>query len=60
MAFDNKATCEECGSEYSLSFTRIPVRDKDYISCQVCGAKLYSWNEAKIWTATLLKKGVKN
>ena len=57
MAFDHEIICKECGSEYELSFDRISMRDKDYLSCEVCGAKLYSWNEAKTWTARLIKKG---
>lgn len=51
--------CTECGSEYELSFKKIPVRDKDYICCEVCNKNLYSWNEAKIWTAKLIKKNLK-
>ncbi|MHC1689967.1 MAG: hypothetical protein AB9833_03955 [Bacteroidales bacterium] len=51
-----KITCSGCGAEYSLSYTRIPVRDKDSIDCEVCQMKLYSWNEAKIWSAELIMK----
>lgn len=33
------------------------MRDKDSIDCGVCGEKdIYSWNEAKMWTAKLIKK----
>jgi len=48
--------CKKCGSIYSLSSTRIIARDDDSIICQICNAILYSWSEAKIWTATLLEK----
>lgn len=49
-------TCKKCGSLYELTSIKFPMRDKDSIYCEVCGELLYSWNEAKIWEAKLLKK----
>ena len=46
--------CKKCGSEYSLGAQKIPVRDKDTLECEVCGETIFSWNEAKIWHATLV------
>jgi NAD-dependent SIR2 family protein deacetylase len=53
-------SCQKCESIYQLRYTSINFRDKDFISCDVCGYKLYSWSEAKIWEATLLKKSNKH
>lgn len=49
-------TCTNCGSKYRLTYTRTPMRDNDYIICEVCSKKLHSWNEAKIWEATLVER----
>jgi len=58
---DKNVECRKCGSQYELLYTKTTMRDKDYISCQVCGEKRYSWNEAKIWEAKLVKRiGVEN
>ena len=51
-----KCECKNCGSKYELSFRQIPCKDKNYIDCKVCGERLYSWNEAKIWEAKLLER----
>lgn len=49
--------CKKCSSIYVLYATRIATRDKDSITCKVCGEELYKWNEAKIWEAKLIEKG---
>ncbi len=51
-----KIECKNCGSEFELNSKSIPLRDKDSINCEVCRSELYSWNEAKMWEATLLEK----
>lgn len=51
-----KVTCSGCGAEYELRSFKIPMRDKDSVECEICNIQLYSWNEAKMWTATLIKK----
>ena len=52
---DYDVTCKTCGSIYELTYRRIIMRDNDSINCQVCGEKdIFSWNEAKIWTAKLV------
>ncbi len=49
--------CDQCGSVYKVKSIKSPMRDKDSIDCQVCGEKdIYSWNEAKIWTAILIDR----
>lgn len=49
--------CSKCGSEYELTYNRVLARDKDSIDCEVCGERnMYSWNEAKIWSARLISK----
>ncbi len=53
---DIKVTCPNCHSEYELTAFKIMFRDKDSIDCEVCGKeKIFSWNEAKMWTAKLVK-----
>jgi hypothetical protein len=53
----NRIKCEGCGSEYALQMMRLTFRDKDFLTCEVCGFELKRWNEAKSWSATLIKKG---
>jgi hypothetical protein len=43
----------ECGRRYRVQAHRIIMRDTDSIECE-CGRTIKEWNEAKIWTATLL------
>jgi len=39
-------TCTVCGSEYHLLHINVPTRDKgDSVSCNKCGATLYSWDK---------------
>jgi len=45
----------ECGRRYRVQAHRITMRDKDSIEC-ACGRTIKEWNEAKIWTATLLSE----
>lgn len=49
--------CSRCGSLYKLRYTRTIMRDKDSLDCEFCGCEIYSWNEAKIWSAVLIKAG---
>ncbi|MBS1175032.1 MAG: hypothetical protein H6R05_1163 [Burkholderiaceae bacterium] len=51
-----KITCAKCGSVYELSYTRTIMRDKDVINCEICHNQIYSWSEAKIWSARLVVK----
>jgi len=50
-------TCSHCQSKYHLNSERLNWRDKDKIDCEVCGHELFSWSEAKIFTATLIERG---
>ena len=50
-------TCDRCGSVYELSSWHSPMRDKDSIECEVCGATLKRWNGSRVWTAKLVKRG---
>jgi hypothetical protein len=54
---ESEITCDKCGSKYRLTMTRLSFRDKDSIHCEVCPNLLKSWNEAKSWSATLVKRG---
>lgn len=49
-------TCKRCGSIYELTYERTITKDTDSIDCEICGKKLYSWNEAKIWSAQLIEQ----
>lgn len=52
----DKVECKNCSSVYQMSSTRVPMRDKDYLSCEVCGEQYFSWNEAKFWGEKLIEK----
>ena len=45
--------CPQCGSVYEITYTKIIMRDKDSIACEVCGAELVRWNGAVIYFAEL-------
>lgn len=32
-----RKTCPNCGSIYAVKITRLPLKDKDFFDCQVCG-----------------------
>ena len=49
-------TCETCGSVYAIQSQSLPMRDKDSIDCEVCGATLRSWNGAAQYDATLTSR----
>ena len=51
-----RVECSNCGSVYGLTSTKIGMRDKDSINCEVCGNEIYSWNEAKMWNERLLER----
>jgi hypothetical protein len=40
--------CSTCGSEYSVTHTKVTFRDRDDIDCRVCGNQLASWNSSRI------------
>ena len=50
-----RKTCRKCGNEYELRCQRVQVKNKDSISCDICGAILIKWNESEkvIWTSFL-------
>ena len=52
----DEKTCQQCGSTYRITSTKIIMRDKDSITCDVCGAVLMSWNGARIYHAQLLQR----
>lgn len=53
---DGTKTCSTCGSVYQMSYTSTIMRDQDQINCEVCGALLKRWSEAKIWGAKLVER----
>lgn len=53
-------SCAHCFSKFQLSSDRINWRDTDKLMCEVCGQELYSWSEAKIYTAELIERGYIN
>lgn len=54
---ESKIKCGRCGSEYAIQMMRLTFRDSDFLSCEVCGFELKRWNEAKCWSAKLIRKG---
>jgi hypothetical protein len=53
---DKDVSCSHCGAVHRLHSERLNWRDKDSLNCECCGELLYSWSEAKTWTATLIGK----
>lgn len=51
-----KKTCSNCGSVYKLESFKISSLEKDTIKCEVCPNIIFSYNEGKNWTATLIEK----
>jgi hypothetical protein len=57
MKSSDDIKCKKCGSVFRMSYMKICMRDKDSIDCEVCGNEdIYRWNEAKIWSANLIKR----
>lgn len=50
--------CTGCGTQYRLTARKLIVRDSDRLCCDMCGSEIHKWSEAKVWTATRLKKGI--
>lgn len=53
------ATCEKCGSVYSVEIYRLPTRDSDFFKCGVCGHLMRKWNDTRVPSFTLKKTGNK-
>lgn len=49
-------TCPNCGSIYEIRRIKIPVRDKDTITCDVCNQTLKSWNGGEMWVSDLKER----
>ena len=54
------ATCEKCGSVYSVTIHRFPVRDKDSFNCTVCGHLMREWNDTACPSFKLKSHGEKS
>lgn len=53
------AVCEICKSVYSVEIYRLPTRDSDSFSCEICGHLMRRWNDTRVPSFTLLKTGKK-
>ena len=49
-------TCPHCGSVYRKQITRLPARDHDTASCEVCHKEMDSWNSTSVPSYTLLRR----
>lgn len=47
--------CPHCGAEYEISIKKIPVRDKDDKSCDVCRETMFFTNGSHLHSARLIK-----
>ncbi|GAB3663799.1 CpXC domain-containing protein [Ramlibacter alkalitolerans] len=50
-------TCPKCGAVYSVKIYRMLAKDSDSFHCEVCGELVKSWNDTRVPTFTLKKKG---
>ncbi|MFR3569011.1 hypothetical protein GKD14_16320 [Paeniclostridium sordellii] len=57
-SYDRNVKCKKCESEYEVYVMKIPMKDKDYEVCTVCGEKLFSWKECRMYDARLIKNDV--
>lgn len=51
------ATCEKCGSVYLVKIYRLPARDSDSFTCEVCGDLMRKWDDTHVPSFTLKKAG---
>ena len=49
-------TCPTCGSIYRVEQYRLPLRDHDSQSCEVCLTNLRTWNGAVMFGYELIQK----
>ncbi len=54
---DADATCENCGSVYSMKIYRLPAKDSDFFNCAVCGHLMRKWNDTRVPEFTLKTTG---
>ena len=48
--------CKTCGSTYLITKHKLAMRDKDEITCDVCGEELLSWNGGVTYSAKLIER----
>ena len=51
--------CKECGARYEIQKLKLPVYDKDRISCIYCGRILRDWNGRFMYCAKKISGPVK-
>jgi len=50
-------TCPHCGSVYETELHRLPARDSDSATCQVCEKEMDSWSSTAVPLYKLKKRG---
>lgn len=58
-AMGDNATCERCGSIYSVEIRLFPLKDSDSFKCVVCGHLMLKWNCTRTPSFTLKTTGNK-
>lgn len=48
-------TCGNCGAVYQVKLRRVPMREKDYFDCQMCGTRMNEWNDTEYPVFTLIE-----
>lgn len=56
----SEQVCKSCGAVYEVTSHKLPVRDKDSIDCDICGAELIAWNGGVTFSARLKHRGNSN
>jgi hypothetical protein len=49
-------SCSKCGATYSVTITRLPARDSDSFSCEVCGQLINRWNSTTSYGYELINE----
>lgn len=51
------AVCDNCGSVYSVTIDRFPLRDYGSFPCEICGQPIREWNDTHVPSFTLKTTG---
>jgi hypothetical protein len=55
-AYGGTFNCLHCGAFYQVTITRLPSRDRDYVSCECCGNMLAEWDSASVPSFRLIQR----
>jgi hypothetical protein len=48
--------CPRCSAVYEVTLRHFPMRDDDHFDCDVCGARIHSWNSSTVPEYRLVRR----